>query len=90
MDYAWHSTGYPEWFINPGHQKGHVNRVNPAYTLEFGKPRLLADGLGQKEGAFTWDRQVAFLKSPNAKGANYFILFKPVSRKGTLKWPVQR
>jgi hypothetical protein len=84
MDYAWASIGYPDWFINPGYQKGHVNRVNPAYTLEFGKPRSLADGLGQKEGAFTWDRQVAFLKSPNAKGANYFVIRDSTQGDGKL------
>jgi hypothetical protein len=84
VDYAWHSTGYPEWFINPGYQKGHVNRVNPAYNLEFGKPRELVDGLGQKEGAFTWDRQVLFLKSPSAKGANYFVIRDSFNGDGKL------
>lgn len=74
MDYAWASIGYPDWFINPGYQKGHINRVNSAYNLDFGKPRELVAGLAQKEGTFTWDRQVAFLKSPNAKGANYFVI----------------
>jgi hypothetical protein len=74
MDYAWASIGYPDWFINPGYQKGHVNRVNSAYNLDFGRPREIVAGLAQKEGAFTWDRQVAFLKSPNAKGANYFVI----------------
>ncbi len=84
VDYAWASSGYPDWFINPGYQKGHVNRVNPAYTLEFGKPRLLVDGLSQKEGAFTWDRQVLFLKSPSAKGANYFVIRDSFNGDGKL------
>ncbi len=50
VDYAWSSTGYPDWFINPGYKKN------------FGKPRELVAGLGQQEGAFSWDRQVLFLK----------------------------
>ena len=41
VDYAWSSTGYPDWFINPGYKKN------------FGKPRNLIAGLGQQEGAFS-------------------------------------
>jgi len=84
VDYAWSSTGYPDWFINPGYAKGRVNRINPAYTLDFGKPRELAGGLDQQEGAFTWDRQVMFLKSPNPKGANYFVIRDSTNGDGKL------
>ncbi|HUS48065.1 MAG TPA: hypothetical protein VM098_08095 [Phycisphaerae bacterium] len=31
---------------------------------------------------FTWDRQVVFLKSPNAKGANYFVIRDSVNGPG--------
>ena len=62
VDYAWSSTGYPEWFISPGGKK------------EWGKKRKLTEGLDQKEGAFTWDRQVAFMKGQTAESPNYFVI----------------
>ncbi len=62
VDYAWSSSGYPDWFISPGSKKG------------FGKPRDLVDGLNQKEGAFTWDRQIVFLKGATAASPNYFVV----------------
>ncbi len=60
VDYAWSSTGYPEWYITPGATPG------------FGTPRPL-QGNGQQEGAFTWNRQVLFLKGETAKSPNYFV-----------------
>jgi hypothetical protein len=65
VDYAWHSTGYPDWWITPGAGPGWVSGE---------RQRQLAPGLDQHEGAFAWDRQVMFLKSPNPKGANYFVI----------------
>jgi hypothetical protein len=65
VDYAWHSTGYPDWWITPGAKDGWVSGE---------RVRKLAPGHAQREGAFTWDRQVIFLKSPNPKGANYFVI----------------
>ncbi|MFP4026934.1 MAG: hypothetical protein ACLFWL_04010 [Candidatus Brocadiia bacterium] len=62
MDYAWSSTGYPEWFISPGGRKGWSRR------------RKLIEDLGQKEGAFTWDRQIAFMKGKTATDPNYFVV----------------
>ncbi|MBM4035500.1 MAG: hypothetical protein FJ291_27475 [Planctomycetes bacterium] len=62
VDYAWHSTGYPDWYFTPGAKPG------------WGSPRLRAEAAGTTDGAFTWDRQVVFLKSPNPKGANYFVI----------------
>ena len=62
VDYAWSSTGYPEWFISPGGKK------------EWARKRKLADGLTQKEGAFTWDRQIAFMKGQTATSPNYFVI----------------
>jgi len=72
VDYAWSSTGYPEWFINPGSTKG------------FGKPRELVAGLNQKEGAFTWDRQIAFLKGATGKSPNYFVIRDSMNGDGKL------
>ncbi len=62
VDYAWSSSGYPGWFITPGSKKG------------FGQPRELLEGLNQKEGAFRWDRQIAFLKGATGKSPNYFVI----------------
>ena len=62
VDYAWSSSGYPDWFINPGNAPG------------FGNPRELVAGLDQKEGSFTWDRQVMFLKGTTGKSPNYFVI----------------
>lgn len=71
VDYAWHSTGYPDWWIKPGASAGFAKGIqNVASELN----RKVLPGLGQKEGAFTWDRQIVFLKSPNPKGANYFVV----------------
>ena len=63
VDYAWSSAGYPEWFIAPGYSKGWPE-----------KPRELIAGLNQKEGAFTWNRQIAFLKGATGKSPNYFVI----------------
>lgn len=70
-DYAWHSTGYPDWWITPGGGPGWAKGV-PNVASE--RDRRVLPNLGQEEGAFTWDRQVMFLKSLNPKGANYFVI----------------
>lgn len=62
VDYAWSSTGYPDWFIRPGFRKG------------FGTPRALVEDLDQQEGAFAWNRQIAFLKGRTGKSPNYFVI----------------
>jgi hypothetical protein len=72
VDYAWSSSGYPDWFINPGSRPG------------FGKPRDLVAGLNQKEGAFTWDRQIAFLKGATGKSPNYFVVRDSMNGAGKL------
>jgi hypothetical protein len=72
VDYAWASSGYPDWFINPGFKPG------------FGKPRDLVAGLDQKEGAFTWDRQIAFLKGATGKSPNYFVIRDSMNGAGKL------
>jgi hypothetical protein len=71
VDYAWSSTGYPDWWISPGASPGFVSGV-PNVASPYSRQML--PGLGQQEGAFTWDRQVMFLKSPHATGPNYFII----------------
>jgi len=71
VDYAWHSTGYPDWWINPGASPGFAKGI-PNVASEVNRKML--PGLGQQEGAFSWDRQIVFLKSPNARGANYFVI----------------
>lgn len=75
VDYAWHSTGYPDWWISPGAGPGWVSGE---------RQRKLSPKLNQKEGAFTWDRQVIFLKSKNAKGANYFVIRDSMKGDGKL------
>ena len=70
VDYAWHSTGYPDWYFSPGCRPG------------WGNPRPRAEADGTRDGAFTWDRQVAFLKSLNPKGANYFVIRDRVNGAG--------
>jgi hypothetical protein len=72
VDYAWSSSGYPDWFINPGSRPG------------FGKPRDLVAGLNQKEGSFTWDRQIAFLKGATGKSPNYFVVRDSMNGAGKL------
>ena len=72
VDYALASSGYPDWFINPGYKPG------------FGKPRELVEGLNQKEGAFTWDRQIAFLKGATGKSPNYFVIRDSMNGTGKL------
>jgi len=70
VDYAWHSAGYPEWYFTPGARPG------------WGKPRPRAEAAGTTDGAFTWDRQVMFLKSPDPKGPNYFVFRDGVNGAG--------
>jgi hypothetical protein len=75
VDFAWHSTGYPDWFFTPGGKPGFSNI----------RPRAEVDGTA--DGAFNWDRQVSFLKSPNAKGPNYFVIRDSVNGPGkTASW----
>ncbi|HOF86781.1 MAG TPA: hypothetical protein PLZ36_01585, partial [Armatimonadota bacterium] len=64
VDYAWASSGYPDWYITPG-ARAQWERANT---------RDLVAGLGQAEGAFTWDRQVLFLKGATPKSPNYFVI----------------
>ena len=64
VEYAWSSSGYPDWFNTPGAAPGWepLNR------------RPLDAGLGQTPGAFTWDRQVLFLKGKSDGMPQYFVV----------------
>ncbi len=73
-DYAWASSGYPDWFINPAGAPG----------WEKANVRKLVGGMDQKEGAFWWDRQVIFLKGATAKAPNYFVIRDSFNGDGKL------
>jgi hypothetical protein len=80
VDYAWASTGFPDWFIKPGiapewQNSGHVTRAGE---------RKLDGAFPQQEGAFTWDRQVLFLKGKTAQSPNYFVFRDTTSGPGKL------
>lgn len=66
VQYAWASAGYPAWFITPG--------VTPG----FGDPPKLKEGVAQKEGAFWWNRQIAFMIGRTPKSPNYFLFHDTV------------
>ena len=72
VQYAWSSSGYPAWYIKPGR------------VPRYGPPPMLAEG-DQKEGDFTWDRQVAFLPGKTGKSPNYFVVRDTISGEGKLK-----
>ncbi|MCX5659940.1 MAG: hypothetical protein NTW19_09495 [Planctomycetota bacterium] len=77
VDYAWVSTGVPDWFIEPG--------ATPPFRPADGKPVRLLSGEGeQKQGAFSWDRQVVFLKGKTATEPNYFVIRDSTSGPGSL------
>ncbi len=72
VDYAWSSTGYPDWYVSPGGLRG------------FGKDRPVLTGSGQVPGAFTWDRQIVFLKGDTGAAPNYFVVRDSIGGKGRL------
>ena len=80
VDYAWASTGFPDWFITPGVSPKWEN--TPGVT-EAGARKLDATP-GQREGAFTWNRQVMFLKGQTAASPNYFVMRDSMPGDGKL------
>ncbi len=70
--YAWASTGYPAWYINPG--------VTPG----MGNPPKKIDGVEQKEGQFWWNRQVVFMVGKTPKSPNYFVFHDTITGTGRL------
>ena len=72
VDYAWSSSGYPDWYIHPQRAPG------------FGGPLKLLDGIEQKEGEFYWNRQILFLKGKTAQSPNYFVIHDTMPGEGRL------
>ena len=82
VDYAWASTGFPDWFIEPG--VAAPFRQPTDVSIPTASYRLLAGGFEQKQGALEWDRQVLFLKGKTGKSPNYFVLRDSVHGDGRL------
>ena len=82
VDYAWSSTGFPDWFISPGASE-EWRKKNDAPVVQ-GQGRLLAEGVEQKQGAFEWNRQVLFLKGKTASSPNYFVFRDTMPGDGKL------
>lgn len=72
VDYAWSSTGFPDWYILPGSTPEFGGKVDA--PVGTGSARRLADGSQQQQGAFQWDRQVLFLKGKTGASPNYFVV----------------
>lgn len=70
VDYAWASTGFPEWFIKPGISPTWQNSPN----VTSAGTRKLAAEFKQTEGAFEWNRQIMFLKGNTPTSPNYFVI----------------
>ncbi|OPZ28203.1 MAG: hypothetical protein BWZ02_01371 [Lentisphaerae bacterium ADurb.BinA184] len=81
-DYAWVSTGFPDWYIDPG--------TNPDFAppadapVGKGQLRPLAEGVAQQPGPFAWNRQVVFLKRLADKGADTFVFRDAATGPGRL------
>jgi len=82
VDYAWASTGYPDWFISPGASEEWREKDDAPVTQIEG--RMLEEGYEHKQGAFEWNRQVLFLKGKAAKSPNYFIFRDTMPGDGKL------
>jgi len=78
VQYAWASTGFPEWFIRPGVAPAMAKLANvPGRRTKIGRR------FAQKEGPFSWDRQIMFLPGRRKK-PNYFVLRD--STTGAERW----
>jgi len=82
VDYAWISTGIPDWFINPSINPKLKNRL-PANVVT-GQLRKLDSKFKQKEGAFDWNRQIMFMKGKTANSPNYFVIRDSMQGDGQL------
>lgn len=82
VDYAWSSTGFPDWYIEPSAAPEWRGDLQSA--AGNGIRRKLADVPGQQQGAFTWDRQVLFLKGRTGTSPNYFVVRDSISGDGQL------
>jgi hypothetical protein len=82
VDYAWSSTGFPDWYIAPGAVEAYKPKSD--VPVASGMLRALAPGIAQAQGAFAWNRQVLFLKGDTAKSPNYFVFRDTVRGEGKL------
>lgn len=82
VDYAWSSTGFPDWYIQPGSTPEFGGKVDA--PVGTGSARKLADGIQQKQGAFDWNRQLLFLKGKTGRSPNYFVVRDSSSGDGRL------
>ena len=82
VDYAWASTGFPDWFIDPG--VAAPFRKPPDVSIPSGTFRQLDKGYRQQQGAIEWDRQVLFLKGQTGKSPNYFVMRDSMHGDGRL------
>lgn len=72
VEYAWASTGFPDWFISPGIAEPFRKPTDANIPID--NYRKLSEQYEQKQGAIEWDRQVLFMKGETATSPNYFVL----------------
>jgi len=82
VDYAWSSTGFPDWYNTPGAKAEFLPKTD--VPVGTGSLRPLAKDFSQTPGAFTWNRQVLFLKGQSAGGPNYFVFRDTTQGDGKL------
>ena len=82
VDYAWSSTGFPDWYIHPGASEEWREKNDAPVTQVEG--RLLAEGFEQEQGAFEWNRQILFMKGKAAASPNYFVIRDTTTGDGRL------
>ncbi|OPZ31274.1 MAG: hypothetical protein BWZ02_00298 [Lentisphaerae bacterium ADurb.BinA184] len=72
VDYAWSSTGFPDWYIQPGATAEWRGDLRSA--AGNGIVRKLDGAVAEKQSAFEWNRQILFLKGKTGKSPNYFVV----------------
>ncbi len=82
VDYALVANGVPDWFIEPGMAPAWAKGTNA--PVAQGQHRQLDAAYGQTQGAFTWYRQVMFLKGKTADSPNYFVFRDSTDGTGKL------
>jgi hypothetical protein len=82
VDYAWLSVGFPDWYIDPGTNPDFAPPANA--PVGKGQLRPLAEGVEQQPGAFTWDRQVVFVKRQDDAGTDFFVFRDAANGAGKL------
>ncbi len=82
VDYAWISTGLPDWFITPSINPVLKGKLPPEVTS--GMLRKKDEKFKQTEGAFDWDRQIMFMKGKTADAPNYFVIRDSMTGNGKL------